>query len=716
MLIPFSNLKDFALLLSNVLRDFAPETMFWHPDNPILFPNYDNNGFIPCQTMRKPFSVQIILESFSRSCGYKSYNALLADRNRLDVLDVDLIDLNPVPRNPYFTALWVCFINEMCKSVYVGYTNQAIPSYLTYRNFKPHNFQHLIPFMGWGLEVILKPNKKAGREIEFLESYYPIALSMLFTALEIGLEKIQVADKKRSKVRSSKARFNSDSQDDDIYFWQLNRVPLKKFLIHQQWQDSNFLQFKNSLTLSMSFLFDTTLKFEDQGDDPLNSLVTLTSPVDIASLAERAMNLFRTFVGLREWAVKQCAQITDQRYYTSIDHKAISTLNSSYVPKEFAWAIEHQLSLNENNISKCAIYGTKAFWINQGWHTVKNDRMLTELSNDKLENHILNFIQYHLRPFKKPVEISYPLEYCFEIQGVDQFVKNSNGLVKTQDIPKKILIRDGFSVVFGEQELDLMKLAIHSQIMAILPRDSYDFEMHSKRMGNPGIIQFDPVKNNLKTPKLKIKAIEYNSATVFDAAKADLVFNFELPHLIHSICIERIPDNLINSQLLKPYEQAIEDRYDYFNFIQGNSSFDDFMFTTDHRDQKYYCMLNIALFDTPYNVGLDLDPMNGWSQFSVLCSIDSLDFDNYPKFELSLCYSEEDKTHKKRLGALQLIVDALNGDTNMDISTLIKNCLYDSRLQWNDHKIFIEGQGAENSNLDTLYQFITHHPHSIEYI
>lgn len=718
MLITFSNLKDFALLLSNVLRDFDPGTMFWHQDNPILFPNYDKDGFTPYKPIRKPFGVQIILESFSRSCGYKSYNALLADQHRPEILNVHLNDLNPAPRNAYFTALWVRFINEMCDSVHSGYNKQQIPSYITFRNFKPHNFQHLIPFMGWGFEVTLKPNKEVGRKIEYLESYYPIALSMLFTALEIGMDKIQVADTKRPKARSSRARFNDHAQNEDIYSWQLNRVPLRKFLTHEQWQDTNFSQFKSALTLSMSFLFDTTLKFEDQGDDPLNCLITITSPVDIAALAKHAIELLEAHIYLREWALNQCAQIADKSYYTSIEHKAVSTLNSNYVPKEFAWTIEHQLSLHGNNISECAIYGTKAFWINQCWHTCKNDRILIAQPKTALEKHVQNFINYSLKPFKKPVEILHPLGRCFEIQGVDRFIKNCNGLVQTQDIPKKVLVIDDFSWAGGIIDVDLMKLAIHSQIMAILPRDSFDFDMYSKRMGNPGVIQFDPVVNALKTPKLKIKQIEYNSATVFDDGEADLMFNFELPQIIHSICMERIPDNLIKSQFLKPYEQAIEDRYDYFNFSRCNSTFDDFIFTKDRHDKKYYCMLNIKLFDTPYNARLDLDPMCGWNQFSVLCSMNSLDLDDHPEFEfeLSLCYSEEDKAHKKRLGALEPLVDVLNGDGNMEISTLIKDSLYDSRLQWGTIKEFVEGQGADNSNLDTLYQFIAYCPHSIEYI
>lgn len=61
MLIPFAKLKDTALLVSNILRDFDPDTMFWRIDSPILFPNYDKDGFTPYKDVRKPFSVQIIM-------------------------------------------------------------------------------------------------------------------------------------------------------------------------------------------------------------------------------------------------------------------------------------------------------------------------------------------------------------------------------------------------------------------------------------------------------------------------------------------------------------------------------------------------------------------------------------------------------------------------------------------------------------------------------
>lgn len=715
MLIPFANLKDYALLLSNVLRDFDPQTMFWHSDNPILFPNYDKDGFTPYKDVHKPFGVQIILESLSRSCGYKSYNALLADQYRPDVLDVHLNDLNPAPRNAYFTALWLRFIRQICDSVHSGYVNQSIPSYLTYRNFKPHGFQQIIPFMGWGFEVILNPNKEIGRKIEYIDNYYPIALSMLFTALEMGMECVLVTDKKQPKARSSKARHNNHIQNEDVYCWQLNRVPLKKFLTHEQWQDPNFLNFKVSLSACMSFLFGSSLTFEDQGDDPLNCLVTMTTQVDVRDIFANAKKLFQIHSYLRKWAINECAQITDQRYYTSLQYKAVSTLNSSFVPKEFSWIVEHQLSLCGNNISECAIYGTKAFWINHCWHTWHSNHALMMAEISALGQHTRNFITYDIKPYKEPVDAPYPIEYYFEIQGVDRFVKDCNGLVKHQDIPKKIVLKDAFNLLHGNIELDMLKLAIHSQIMAILPRDSFDFEMHLKRLGNPSVILFDPVIDSVKTPKLQIKQVN-DKTKAFSAAEADLVFNFSMSQIIHSISMERIPENLIQSLCLSPYKQAIEDRYDYFDFSSCNSTFDDFIFTDDLFKSSRYCMLNIGLFDTPYKVGLDLDPMCGWNRFSVICEIKGLDFDDNPDFELSLCYSEEDKTHKKRLSALELVVDALNGDAYMEISALLKDCLYDSRLQWTDHKSFLEGQGEENSNLDTLYQFITYHPNSIEYL
>lgn len=47
MLVPFAKLKDTTLLVSNILRDFNPETMFWREDSPILFPNYGKEGFTP---------------------------------------------------------------------------------------------------------------------------------------------------------------------------------------------------------------------------------------------------------------------------------------------------------------------------------------------------------------------------------------------------------------------------------------------------------------------------------------------------------------------------------------------------------------------------------------------------------------------------------------------------------------------------------------------
>ena len=718
MLIPFSNLKDYALLLSNVLRDFDPQTMFWHSDNPILFPNYDKDGFTPYKDAHKPFGVQIILESFSRSCGYKSYNALLADQYRPEILDVHLNDLNPAPRNAYFTALWMRFIKEICDSVHSGYVNQSIPSYLTYRNFKPYGFQQIIPFMGWGFEVFLNPNKEIGRKVEYIDSYYPIALSMLFTALEMGMDCVLVTDKKLPKARSSKARYNNHIQNEDVYCWQLNRVPLKKFLTHEQWQDPNFLNFKVSLSACMSFLFDTTLTFEDQGDDPLNCLVTMTTQVDVPDLFANAKKLFQIHSYLRKWAINECAQITDQRYYTSLQYKAVSTLNSSFVPTEFSWIVDHQLSLRGNNISGCAIYGTKAFWLNHCWHTWDSDHVLMRAEKSALEQHARSFITYGIKPYKEPIDAPYQIEYYFEIQGVDRFVKDCNGLVNHQDIPKKIVLKDDFNMLHGDIELDMLKLAIHSQIMSILPRDSFDFEMHSKRLGNSSVIKFDPVvdvENAAKMPKLKIKPVKEQSKA-FSAAEADLVFNFSLTQIIHSICIERIPDNLIQSNYLKPYKHPIGDQFDYFDFASCDSNFDDFMFTTDQKNFKHYCMFNIGLVDTPYKVGLDLDPMCGWNQFSVLCEIYGLDYDDCPDFELSLCYSDEDKTHKKRLPALELVVDALNGDAFMEISTLIKDCLRDSRLQWKNHKSFLKGQGKENSNLDTLYQFITYHPNSIEYL
>lgn len=713
MLIPFAKLKDTALLVSNILRDFDPETMFWREDSPIIFPNYDKDGFTPCKPVRKPFSVQIILESFSRSCGYKSYNALLADQHRLEILDVHLNDLNPAPRNAYYTEYWNTFINTMLQSIYTGLVNNTIPSYLTYRNFTQDiNAKNRMAFMGLSLNAICEVGGAKKFDFDFIPHYYPIALSVLMTALQFPRHKLEGFVPKtpitiRPEFPVYLAEYIERGVDHSLI---IPDLPLTYFLVHKKWHEPDFKLFKTNLMLTMHEVFGVSLNIVEHTDNPLDSVVNLVMPYDFYEVYNHGTKMLALHQKLQNFVLEKANALAhDKGYYTHLHCKAITATRSDFKPKEFTWNIHQGFKKAQNkHIDHQEIYGTKAFWINQCYHlfTPRPDNLL-HWNNDTLEE-CVSLMMNDLRSFKEPVATKRQYKYQFAIQGTGQFIKNTGNIYNIKDIPKYVTVYS--DDLFMPRESSVAKMAVHAKIVQLL-KDPYDsFDIHNKYFGDQNVIEFKALEPHLKNPKLKLKDITHEHLT---EKKSDLTFDLNYTDVIYSISVDRIAEHLLEGGKLKPYPYKFKSYSEEFNFIQYEGNYEDLIFTQGIEDQTYHCMLSLELFEVPYNTKTRYELDDGWHECQLFCQLSSLDPDKLEILDLSLPYTDKNADENHRCPGFWDFLPLLQ--KKPEFLQLIKDYLRWSKGEWKQLNALVRDTEGHKHTLDDLINYMTYHPNGIIY-
>lgn len=713
MLIPFAKLKDTALLVSNILRDFDPDTMFWRIDSPILFPNYDKDGFTPCKDVRKPFSVQIILESFSRSCGYKSYNALLADQHRLEILDVHLNDLNPAPRNAYYTAYWNNFINTMLQSIHTGIVNKTIPSYLTYRNFKfDEHARKRMAFMGLSLNAICDVSGAKKFDFDFIPHYYPIALSVLMTALQFPRHKMEgIVPETPFPIRPEfPVNLTEYIKRGVDYCLIIPDLPLSYFLVHKKWHEPDFKLFKTNLMITMHEVFGMSLNIVEHTDDPLDSVVNVVMPYDFYEVYNHGSKMLAWHEKLKGYILDKANAVAhDKSYYTHSHYKAITATRSDFTPKEFTWNIQQGFKKAKNkNIDRQEIYGTKAFWLNQCYHLFapRPDGML--YWNDATREESVDSMLNELRSFKKLAATKRQYEYQFEIQGISEFIRNTGNIFNVKDIPRYVTVYSDDQVLPGFPSV--AKMAVHAKIVQLL-KDAYDsFDIHNKLFGNQNVIEFQSFDPELENPKLKLKQI---SDRLLNKQKSDLTFNLNYTDLIYSMAFNRVPEEDVARRQLKPYPMEIQSYEDKIDFAQYQGSYEDLIFTQGINYQGYYCMLNLELFELPYNTDVRYDIHDGWQQCQLHCILSSLDPDKVEILDLRIPFTEKNAKEPYRCPGYFDFTPLLT--KKPEFLQLIKDYLRWSKPEWKQFKALMRETENHQPTLNDIQNYITCFPNGMIY-
>lgn len=715
MLIPFAKLKDTALLVSNILRDFDPETMFWREDSPILFPNYDKDGFTPYKPVRKPFSVQIILESFSRSCGYKSYNSLLADQHRPELLDVHLNDLNPAPRNAYYTEYWNTFINTMLQSIHIGIIKKTIPSYLTYRNFKHHEaVDKSLAFMGFSLNALCEVDGVNKCRFDFIAHYYPIAISVLLTALQSPTQRIEGVVPNRPIL--VKPEFPSDliSRIESGVYSSLviENLPLKHFLVHEKWHEPDFNRFKTNLAITMLEVFGMSLNIVEQGDDPLDSVLHLTMPYDFNEVYKHGKNMLALHERLRTFVIDKINSLSgDKNYYTNLEYKAITATRSNFIPKEFNWNVRQVLKKSKN-LDDLAIYGNVAFWLNQCFHLFSPRPEGMHYWNKVTFDDAVDYVLSELDFYREPVSIQRNSAYQFKILGVNQFIKDTDELYIAQDIPKMVTV---YSDVVKHpknhpRSVDIAKMAVHAKLISLLQNIRSPVDARNKIMGDLDVFEFKSLMPELGNPKLKIKEVKPDK---INHNKSNLVFDLNHADLIFSIGFERITDQTLRDMALKPYQAEIDYYNEVFNFRDYKGSFGDLMLTSNGTKPGYFCKFRIRLFDAPYKSKMRYQLDSGKNEFTMVCWLPTLDPAKLDSIHpISRYNNEEVGGFTLNEGFWHFMVDELTASQNF--LQLVKDYLTWSKREWQSFKSLVEESNFDSHDFNDFQKYITLYPNGLQ--
>ncbi|QIC72069.1 MULTISPECIES: hypothetical protein [Acinetobacter] len=388
--IPSAELNDFARLLANVLRDFNPDSMFWCSQSPIVYPNYNKDGFEPSKAARKSFGVQTLLETFARSSGFNSYKAMLTKAPQYS--SIDLSDLDPYPRNSYYSCWWRCFISNIVTTTFKDWTNKTAPSYLTYRNFKHSDQCHIVPFLFQSVPFLKTSEVKAVYGISSIPfedvlplngiadtapiHYLPLAMSMLLTAKEIGFE---------------------------------YPIPLRQFLVHEQWYEANVDHFFYQLNQAFELYFNSLIKIAVDQNDLLNSTIEfeLTFPFneqfEFAKSVHAMREKLKALIGKR---LELCTG--DNGYYTHPQVTPTLVAKKDFPSHELRSKVQAEIA-KTGGISHKVIYGTKAFWLNQAMvlmlqNQTEEKRIYTllKLNDAALEQKLDSLVLDQLKPYTPP--------------------------------------------------------------------------------------------------------------------------------------------------------------------------------------------------------------------------------------------------------------------------------------------------------------------------
>lgn len=742
--IPFSKLNDFAHIIANILRDFHPVTMFWRKNSPILFPNADQDGFTPNGPIVKPFGIQRILEALAKSCGFNSYKALLSDetilRNPDHRLKVDLHNLNPNPRSPYYQEYWNTFIDNISHSIYLDLLypqtgSSPLPSYLTYRNFKRSKLSLVMPFMGYGMASISQVDffrkKKAVESYLILKfnsrhsqndiaCFYPIAASILMTAIEKGLT--EHTDKSELSSEMDKALPQSIKRMYVNTSFSLNKVPLREFLVHDQWEHDNFETFSESLIEAMDSFFNIKLKFSGRSRNPLDKLVSLDIPFDVLYDLAKAEQTALVHDRVKDIILKLSNSLADdESYYIHNQIELSSLLQENAVPEEFSWIAFSRISQSAD-ISKNRLYGTKSFWLNHSINILNHIRgMSYEYLVKQTDSQLTSLIEEHvlgkLTPYQAPKAIEPKYAYQFSISGISKFVseytqsylKNSFWLPKTITINSEV-----------ELEENIAKLAVQAQLLKMMPNDlNSNLTIFEKQMGNPGVFIFDELREGGIEPKLIIKRLS-------TPKKTEMTVDFHISQIIESITLTRYLDE----DDFDEYEESDEPESTDNPPVSLSSSF----FSSDNvpslkelffeyyfkesGDQQFCCTVSLDLVDTVYKARSPsrspYGSFSGWNNMSIFCMTSNLGDGPNEDMDIHLqyCYNDEDESshHGDRLDKYFEFIAFL--ESNDQFKRFLKDYLIKINEDWKT-KIKHE-QFTSFEPLDQISECLKYRPNSME--
>lgn len=740
--LPFSKLNDFAHILANILRDFNPDTMFWRKNSPILFSNADQDGFTPNSTIAKPFGIQRILEALAKSCGFNSYKALLSDeailRNPDHRLKVDLYTLNPNPRSPYYQEYWNTFIDDISLSIYLDLLypvkgSSLLPSYLTYRNFKRSKLSQVMPYMGYGMasisEVAFFRNKKAVESYLILKfsprhsrndiaCFYPIAASILMTAIDKGLtvhtDKSHLSPEMDKLLSSPLMAGKSDLrrlyEKTTLSF---GNVPLREFLVHDQWEHDDFKTFSESLIEAMDSFFNIKLKFSGRSRNPLDKLVSLDIPFDVLYDLAYAELTALLHDRMKDIVLKLSNSIVDDKSYYIHNHVELSSLlQENAFPEEFSWIAFSQIS-QSNDISKNKLYGTKSFWLNHSLNILRHIRRMDfQYLAQRTDSQLTSLIEQHvlgeLTPYQAPQVIKPNYAYQFSISGISKFVseytqsylKNSFWLPKTITINSEV-----------ELEENIAKLAVQAQLLKMMPNDlNSNLTIFEKQMGNPGVFIFDELRDGGIEPKLIIKRLTTQK-------KTEIAVDFHISQIINSITIIRnlyedeeiIQSESVDNSPLNPSSPFFES--------DNVPSLKELLFEYYEREsgeKQFYCILSLDLIDTVYKARVPYCSDSGWNNMQIFCMTTNLgDEPNEDMgIHLQYCYDDEDESsyHPDRLDKYMEFVQFLNSSDQF--KQFLKSYLIQINKDW---KTKINHQ--QFTSFEPLYQIsdcLKYYPNSME--
>lgn len=629
MFFQFSDINDRALVLANILRNFDPETMAWLPKSPVLFPNYDQDGFKPAKTIRKPFGVQRILECIAKDCGFNSYKAMLNEHdspnktNKNKIYFSSLKSLNPYPKNEYYTQYWNAFIETICFDAFNGTSNpkRYTPiSYLVYRNFKQPELSKYAPYMqyywnyGGGMASICDYNIFYGKKLKLgdikgrfsstlslpISNYYPIAESILFTLLEMDLdstiksELMPLPDEESDIAKQIRKRYPPE------YTYSAKDIPFKSFLVHEEWADDQFNVFSKNLTAAMDKFFNVDFRIYGKNKNPLEKMVSIDIPYDIRIALSKAKTIYDLHIRLRKLALKLSESLKDDTgYYTHIEINPTTVLHAKE-HQEIAAFIRNSM-FDTNEINQLQPYGTKGTWINRclNFYNLYRIDELSEMDEDSLTSFITNSILEKLQPYNppqiQPQKRKY--KYDFTIANYEQFIP-------TEDIFLPKTIR-----VYSEFELNhyFAEMAVQAQLIKLIP-SSLKMDSFSKRKGIPTTLKFD----------LTIYGEECDDAVNFkrvgNLKKPDMVIDFDFNDIVYSIAFI-------------PFEEDELEEYgfDHSNFERPSAPNDDelsqFMNYFPTQLGLKCFKIDLCFIDTVYQ-----DPLNfelgseGWNTITAYTS------------------------------------------------------------------------------------------------
>lgn len=386
MNINISELNEIAQVIACGLKQFRPETMFFHKKNAVAFSNYDRFEVQPYRNIKKPFGVQAVLESIARSLGYNTYKGMLeSGAQEFQLQPSALFDLNPNPLNGFYTDCW----EELTSIFMQQILSNNVFSSTVMRNFKPVDTEKYGGFdLRGGVNFLCFAESFSDMERDHtvkLEKKYGEILPVAAMAQSIYFQAIE----KYIEQKGFKDWFESDELDMSVPMEITQRMfetpdeeitlPFRDFLVRKEWGDSNYSKFMKAIEYALRQVYGVKSKFVGSGRSPLDKDLVITlgeSDIRRRMYAKFSHKAYQNF----QEACKQLFEkyADDKQLYSS--YEDIDSIERRYcanylrATKDSPWSVD-KISLT--NI------GTKNYWINMSssWVFGEDDSGLLGVSD-----------------------------------------------------------------------------------------------------------------------------------------------------------------------------------------------------------------------------------------------------------------------------------------------------------------------------------------------